>query len=182
MTTAVITPALALTLIAQHLPTMDQRRICFSAASEADQTIFIARATADFAAVRTWNGEVDQADQPNAFPRIMAQPRCGPVRGQIDFAYIDPWIDAPAGLLIPNTPENVARAIAIQAAMHAERAAGLDPSRHVHEAARRGLVSHSGGGVSESIDRRAALDPWNRLCQEAADLVERYRTAAFSAV
>jgi hypothetical protein len=182
-----ISAALALTIVQAQLPSTDQRRQRFEAASTGDREVFLRQATADLDSVRVWVGRVLEPEQATLWPRqAEGQVARWPVgaigTNGIGISVIEPWVSPPAGVLVASIPEAVGVACAIQAAHRALRAAGLDASGHVEEAAARGVTSQSGGGISESVDGSVARDSWWRLDGEARRVMERFRRAGFAAV
>jgi hypothetical protein len=183
-----ISAALALTIVQAQLPSTDQRRQRFEAASTGDREVFLRQATADLDAVRTYVGRSAAAEQATLWPRsvestgqrVSSNGQIG--TNDIGVFMIEPWVSPPAGVLVASIPEAVGVACAIQAAHRALRAAGLDASGHVEEAAARGVTSQSGGGISESVDGSVARDSWWRLDGEARRVMERFRRAGFAAV
>jgi hypothetical protein len=183
-----ISAALALTIIQEQLASSDQRRQRFEAASTGDREVFIRQATADLDAVRTYVGRSAAAEQATLWPRsVESSGQRVSSNGQIGsndigVFMIEPWVSPPAGVLVASIPEAVGVACAIQAAHRALRAAGLDASGHVEEAAARGVTSQSGGGISESVDGSIARDPWWQLATESRKLLERLVRAGFQGV
>lgn len=153
-------------ILQQELASTDARRLAWEAADESDQAVFALRATEDIDGP-LWLGVRAERDQPNEWPRLWRR----------DLAYVDPDPSPAGDAPVPSIPARVARAHAIQSALRALRARGLDPGRALEDAANRGVVSHSGGGHSESIDLERANSTWSRLDPEAQRLLVRYRAA-----
>jgi len=160
----------------------DRRRQAFLALDAAGQAVCIRQASADIDQ-QVWVGFLADADQPGQWPRVWSRSSMrayGGVDGASTGRYVDPD-PAPPEVQAPdvsNIPARLRDAVTHQAAFIAERGAGLNATRHIDEAANRGVASQSGGGQSESIDLERAGRAWHRLCREAQTAMARYRAVA----
>jgi len=162
---AYLTAAEATTLITAEMLAVDPARVAFAAlAADADRDIMLRRATEDIDAV-VWRGKRSDESQGLAWPRIESD--------TLEIIDADP--DADGSESVADLPRDFRRAVAAQAAHHAVREAGLDTSAHIEEATRRGMVSQSGGGQSQTYDLARATAAWARLCVRAQTLLSRWR-------
>lgn len=179
-TTSYLTAAEATALIGSLLLSTEAPRVAFAALGDADKLVLLARATAQIDQCR-WVGEVEDDDQPLMWPRVDRDGDQVPTTERSSgYTYIDPELNT--AFTHAYAPRAVYEACVLQAAFLAMSIRGLDTSAHVAEAARRGVVSQSVGGQSESIDIRRATEPWAQLCRAAQDRLGRYRATAVEMV
>lgn len=160
-----------LSLLAEELPSTDERVTCFVAASPADRAVFARAATRDLDAV-LWRGRVedDASDTDGdesedlAWPRVDEFGRDILPGGELALpAGITEWSRA-------GVPGAVRRAAAIQAGRNAVRAAGFDRARVAADMAHVGVTGRSGGGASTTVDVGRATSAWANLDPDAARL------------
>lgn len=132
--------------------------------TDADQDAALEQASMDIDSVH-WIGEVYDAAQANNWPRV---------RSHYERDLIDPWTALQADQPVASIPRAVALGTALQAATIIQRASGVDPTAHVMEAAARGVVAHSGGGMSETLDGRIARSSFAALCEPAQRMLRVY--------
>lgn len=179
---AYLTATEADALLGGELLSSDQRLVRFAALGSADKALLLARATVDIDACK-WQGEIADSEQRLMWPRVLRRPALsGGVWTPEISEYLDADPDADGTESVAYLPKAVRRACAVQAAHHAARAAGTDPTHRIEEATRRGVTSVSGGGRSETFDLRKATSPFSRLCLEAQQLLATYRAVAVGAL
>tara|TARA_R100001143_G_scaffold63314_1_gene69679 strand:- start:4399 stop:4920 length:522 start_codon:yes stop_codon:yes gene_type:complete len=162
--TAYLTRTEITTLLALELPSSDPHRAAWTAASSGDQDVYARMMTEDIDAC-AWTGARAEGDQQLAWPRVHR------VTG--DALDSDP--DEVGDESVLSLPRDFRRAGALQAAYLAYKHAGLDPTAHMDEATRRGVVSQSGGGASYNLDMGRASNAWARLTTRAQRLLSRWR-------
>jgi hypothetical protein len=156
-------------LLAEELPSTDERVVAFNAASPADQAVFARQATRDIDAV-LWRGRTADEGDDGEDGQALMWPRedghgCDILPGgELELpAGIDEW--SRAGI-----PGAIRRAAAIQAARNAARARGFDRARAAADLAHVGVTSRSGAGAGTSVDVARATSPWANLDPDAARL------------
>lgn len=158
------------TIIESLVASTDPRSDAWWDLDEADKAIMLRHAARDIDAVR-WAGVRRTREQALAWPRVDPG-ECIAADGDYSGrTALGGSIDA------DGLPYDLRHAAALQAAHEASQHAGTAPALHVDEAARRGVMSHSGAGHAETLDLRVANSAWAMLCRDAQQLLTRYRLA-----
>lgn len=149
-------------LLAEELPSTDERRTVFDSLGAADKAVVCRQATRDLDQV-PWRGatldSISGGDQELMFPRVGV---CGVEvlpGGELTLpSGISSWSRA-------SIPAAIRRAAAIQAGRNAVRARGFDQARQGADLAHVGVSGRSGGGAGVTVDAGRArlavanLDP-----------------------
>lgn len=148
-------------LLAEELPSTDERVTAWTALGAADKAVACRQATRDLDQV-LWRGSVSDADQELMYPRVGV---CGVEvlpGGELTLPTgIDGWSRA-------SIPGAIRRAAAIQAGRNAARARGFDQARQQADLAHVGVTGRSGGGAGVSVDAGRARRPIANLDPDAA--------------
>lgn len=162
-------------ILAEELPSTDERRTAFDAAGSADKAVCCRQATRDIDAC-AYRGRVADADQEQLFPRI----------DHLGFDILPGGeLDLPTGIAAwsrAGLPGAVRRAAAIQAARNAARALGFDRARAAADLAHAGVTSRSAAGAGTSVDAARATSAWANLDPDAARLLADLRARGAEAV